>query len=158
MSKFEGFEVVPTASLGSSHGDAIKITVSAVRVSIPKALIVAMGNPSNIAFHRGVGENEGRIIIAADDSGIRLDLGKKKISFSHSEFSDTCVKMIQTYVHGSFRRGSYYSISGVKISEGAYIFDFRNAMEHNVRMWGGHAVSGRNGAQVRPYNMQGQFK
>ena len=33
-----------------------------------------------------------------------------------------------------------------------------DAMEHNVRMWGGHAVSGRNGAQVRPYNMQGQFK
>ena len=170
MSKFEGFEIVPAASLGNSRGDGIRITVSAMRVTLTKALIEAMGSPTSISFHKGVGVNEGKIIIAAEESSIRINLEKKRICFSHSEFSDACVEMIQAYAHGGFRKGTYYSISGIKIGDSAFVFDFRNAMEHNVRVWehaavptpgrvgaqGMHGAQGTNTAQVRPYNMPGQ--
>lgn len=171
MTKFEGFEIVPAASLGYSRSDTIRITVSPVRVSLSNALIDAMGKPTAITFHRGVDKNAGRIIIAAAvEEGIQINPEKKRICFSHSEFTDVCVEMVQTYAHGSFRKGTYYSISGTKVDEDAYIFDFRNAMEHNVRVWehaavpvvgrGGQGVQGAQGmqgAQPRPYNMQGQF-
>lgn len=147
MSKFEGFEIVSAASLGYSSGGTIKITVSNRKVTLPKTLIVAMGKPTHIGLHRGTGENEGKIIIAvADDSGVQINLEKKRVCFSNSGFTDVCSKMIQTYAHGSFRRGTYFSISGVKLDEGVFVFDFRNAREHNVRVWS--ATPARN----RQYN------
>lgn len=166
MSKFKGFEVVPAATFGCSDWSAVRITVSAKKVGLSKPLVDAMGAPSNITFHKGVGENEGKMIIAvAEDAEeqdqIRINPENKKISFSDSGFADICAGMIQAY-GGSFKKGTYYSISGTKVDEGAYVFDFREAVEHNVKM-GARAISAgasrqrtnsfsigdRNGAQDR---------
>ena len=40
------------------------------------------------------------------------------------KFSIICMNLMSTY----------YSISGTKVDEGAYVFDFRGAVEHNVKM------------------------
>lgn len=138
MSKFKGFEVVPATTFGCSDWSAVRITVSAKKVGLSKPLVDAMGAPSSITFHKGVGENEGKMIIAvAENAGeqdqIRINPENKKICFSDSVFAESCAGMIQAY-GGSFKKGTYYSISGTKVDEGAYVFDFREAVEHNVKM------------------------
>lgn len=139
MSKFKGFEIVPATTFGSSGWSAVRITVSAKKVGLSRPLIDALGRPSSITFHKGVGENEGRMIIAAaEDAGeqnqIRINLENKKICFSESEFAAICAEMVQAYGRGSFKKGTYYSISGTKVDDGAYVFDFRDALEHNVKI------------------------
>ena len=63
MSNFKGFDLIPTTSLGNTLRGTIRIIVSAKRVSLPKSLIDAMGQPSSITFHKGLDGNEGKIII-----------------------------------------------------------------------------------------------
>ena len=167
MSKFKGFEVVPATTFGCSNWSAIRITVSAKKVGLSRPLIDAMGAPTSITVHRGVGENEGMMIIAAaesaDDQGqIHINLDNKKICFSDSVFAESCADMIQTYGGGSFKKGTYYSINGTKVDEGAYVFNFREAVEHNVKMGtrgiaagasrqraNSFSIADRNGAQDR---------
>ena len=69
---------------------------------------------------KGIGENEGRMIIAATEDAeeqnqIHINLENKKICFTESEFAAICAEMVQTYGRGSFKKGSYYSISGTKV-------------------------------------------
>jgi hypothetical protein len=72
---------------------------------------------------------------SADEQGqIHINLDNKKICFSDSVFAESCAEMIQTYGGGSFKKGTYYSINGTKVDEGAYVFNFREAVEHNVKM------------------------
>ncbi len=178
MSKFKGFEIVPAATFGCPGWSAIRITVSAKKVGLSRPLIDALGRPSSITFHKGIGENEGRMIIAAaedaeEQNQIHINLENKKICFTESEFAAICAEMVQTYGHGSFKKGSYYSISGTKVDDGAYVFDFRDAVEHYVKVgsYGNSvgaprqrqntfSISDRNGTQdrvtampTRPYGM-----
>ena len=178
MSKFKGFEIVPAATFGCPGWSAIRITVSAKKVGLSRPLIDALGRPSSITFHKGIGENEGRMIIAAaedaeEQNQIRINLENKKICFTESEFAAICAEMVQTFCHGSFKKGSYYSISGTKVDDGAYVFDFRDAVEHYVKVgaYGNSvgaprqrqntfSISDRNGTQdrvtampARPYGM-----
>lgn len=180
MSSFNGFEVVPITDFGCSGWSMIRITVSAMKVGLSKPLIEALGNPEHITVHRGVGENEGKIIIAASDQTekqgqIHINLANKKICFCNSEFSESCTEMVKNYANGSFGKGIYYSIGGSKIEDGAFVFDFHDAVEHNVRMGrrgmggnsatrqrsGSFSMPDRNGVQdrvtampARAYNMQ----
>jgi len=178
MSKFKGFEIVPAATFGCPGWSAIRITVSAKKVGLSRPLIDALGRPSSITFHKGIGENDGRMIIAAaedaeEQNQIHINLENKKICFTESEFAAICAEMVQTYGRGSFKKGSYYSISGTKVDDGAYVFDFRDAMEHSVKVgsYGNSvgaprqrqntfSISDRNGTQdrvtampARPYGM-----
>lgn len=139
MSDFKGFEVVPATDFGYSGWSKIRITVSAIKVGLSKPLIEAMGNPSYITFYRGVGENEGKLIISATEQSeeqgqIHINPSSKKISFCNSEFTESCVDMVKTYAGDNFRKGTYYCIEGTKVDDDAYVFDFHNAIEHNVRM------------------------
>ena len=167
MSKFKGFEIVPAATFGCPGWSAIRITVSAKKVGLSRPLIDALGRPSSITFHKGIGENDGRMIIAAaedaeEQNQIHINLENKKICFTESEFAAICAEMVQTYGRGSFKKGSYYSISGTKVDDGAYVFDFRDAIEHNVKMGtraitasasrqrsNSFSIADRNGAQDR---------
>lgn len=178
MSKFKGFEIVPAATFGCPGWSAIRITVSAKKVGLSRPLIDALGRPSSITFHKGIGENEGRMIIAAaedaeEQNQIHINLENKKICFTESEFAAICAEMVQTYGRGSFKKGSYYSISGTKVDDDAYVFDFRDAVEHYVKVgsYGNtvgtprqrqntFSISDRNGSQdrvtampARPYSM-----
>lgn len=178
MSKFKGFEIVPAATFGCPGWSAIRITVSAKKVGLSRPLIDALGRPSSITFHKGIGENEGRMIIAAaedaeEQNQIHINLENKKICFTESEFAAICAEMVQTYGRGSFKKGSYYSISGTKVDDDAYVFDFRDAVEHYVKVgsYGNSvgaprqrqntfSISDRNGSQdrvtampARPYGM-----
>ncbi len=169
MNTYKGFEVVPISDFGCAGWSQVRITVSSFRVGLSRHLIAAMGNPSYITFHRGVGENEGKMIIAAaentgEQGQIHINLDSKKIIFSKSEFSESCAEMVQTYANGSFSKGTYYSIGGAKIDDAAFVFDFHEAMEHTVK----YGMRGMNiaaaGASVqrpaafsmpqRTYNMQ----
>lgn len=154
MSSFKGFEVVPITDFGCSGWSMIRITVSAMKVGLSKPLIEAMGNPEHITFHRGVGENEGKMIIAAAEQSeeqgqIHINLANKKISFCNSEFSESCAEMVKTYAGGNFGKGTYYSIGGSKIEDGAFVFDFHDAMEHNVKM-GMRGMGGNPATRQRP--------
>lgn len=154
MNSFKGFEVVPITDFGCFGWSAVRITVSAMKVGLSKPLIKAMGNPEYITFHRGVGENEGKMIIAASDNAeeqgqIHINLDSKKIIFSHSEFSESCAEMIQTYANGAFNKGTYYSIGGTRIDDGAYVFDFHEATEHNVKI-GMRGMTGTAGGVSKP--------
>ena len=178
MSKFKGFEIVPAATFGCPGWSTIRITVSAKKVGLSRPLIDALGRPSSITFHKGIGENDGRMIIAAaedaeEQNQIHINLENKKICFTESEFAAICAEMVQTYGRGSFKKGSYYSISGTKVDDGAYVFDFRDAVEHYVKVgaYGNSvgaprqrqntfSISDRNGTQdrvtampARPYGM-----
>ena len=178
MSKFKGFEIVPAATFGCPGWSTIRITVSAKKVGLSRPLIDALGRPSSITFHKGIGENDGRMIIAAaedaeEQNQIHINLENKKICFTESEFAAICAEMVQTYGRGSFKKGSYYSISGTKVDDGAYVFDFRDAVEHYVKVgsYGNtvgtprqrqntFSISDRNGTQdrvtampARPYGM-----
>ena len=57
-----------------------------------------------------------------------------------------CLEMLKKYSEGSFKRGTYYSISGVRMDDPgtsanpkdggqtpAFVFDFREASEHCVK-------------------------
>ena len=140
MISFKGFEVVPAAGMFSTGVKQIRMTVSAKKVGLSEQLLEALNNPTFISFHRGVGENEGKMIIAAtehtgDAGEIQIDPDRKFASFYNCDFVNICDEMIQKFAGGSFKRGTYYSICGIKMEEdSAVIFDFHNAEEHCVKV------------------------
>ena len=156
MISFKGFEVVPASGMFSTGVKQIRMTVSAKKVGLSEQLLDALKHPAYISFHRGVGENEGKMIIAAtentgDAGEIQIDPGRKYASFYNCDFVSMCDVMIQTYAGGSFKRGTYFSINGAKMEEeGAVIFDFRNAEEHCVKVNRGSAAQQRTGAGSFP--------
>lgn len=133
MISFKGFEIVPAAGMFSTGVKQIRMTVSAKKVGLSEQLLDALNHPEYIAFHRGVGENEGKMIIAAiehngDTGEIQLDSHRKYASFYNCEFVSMCDEMIRSYANGSFKKGTYFSINGTRMEEdGAVIFDFRCA-------------------------------
>ena len=88
------------------------------------------------------------IIVAAENAetpgGIRIDSDRKKVEFFNSGFVSMCLEMLKKYSEGSFKRGTYFSIAGVKMDDPgrkpedgdhapAFVFDFREASEHYVK-------------------------
>ena len=151
MINFAGFEVVPAEGMLSKGWSNIRITVSAKKVGLSSSLIDGLGHPSFISLHRGVGENEGKLIIVAAENaetpgGIRIDSDRKKIEFFNSGFVSMCLDMLRKYAGASLKRGIYFSIAGMRLDapevqaendEGertpAFVFDFREASEHYVK-------------------------
>ena len=141
MTTFQGFEIVPTEGMVRHSRTTIRITVSAKKVCLSEALIRALEKPSHIAFFRGVGENEGKMIIAAareedDTEKILITPDRKKVYFWNSNFVSMCGEMLKKYAGGTFKRGTFYSIAGVPLEEyevPAFVFDFKEAEEHLVK-------------------------
>ena len=141
------------------HGRTIiRITVSAKKVCLSRPLIKALKNPSHIVFYRGVGENEGKVIIAAtreddDTEKILITPDRKNVYFWKSDFVSMCVKMVQKYAGGTFKRGTFYSVAGLPFDDegfDAFVFDFREAAEHIVKNTG---YNGRKQAAHPAFNM-----
>ena len=144
MTNFQGYEVVPAEGMVQHGRTTIRITVSAKKVCLSRPLIKALKNPSHIAFFRGIGENEGKIIIAAareedDTEKILITPDRKNVYFWKSDFVSMCVKMVQKYAGGAFKRGTFFSVAGLPYDEeglDAFVFDFREAAEHIVKNTG----------------------
>ena len=130
MISFKGFEIVPAAGMFSTGVKQIRMTVSAKKVGLSEQLLDALEHPAFISFHRGVNENEGKMIIAATEQNgetgeIQIDPGRKYAAFYNCDFVSLCDEMIQKYANGSFKRGTYFSIVGTKMDDSAaVIFDF----------------------------------
>ena len=149
MINFAGFEIVPAEGMLSKGWSNIRITVSSKKVGLSGPLLDGLDHPSFISLHRGVGENEGKLIIVAAENaetpgGIRIDSDRKKVEFFNSGFVSMCLEMLKKYSEGSFKRGTYFSIAGVKMDDPgrkpedgdhapAFVFDFREAVEHCVK-------------------------
>ena len=149
MINFAGFEVVPAEGMLSKGWSNIRITVSSKKVGLSGPLLDGLDHPSFISLHRGIGENEGKlIIVAAKDAeapgSIRIDPDRKKVEFFNSGFVAMSLDMLKNYSGGALKRGTYFSIAGVKLDdpglkseEGdhtpAFVFDFRDAAEHCVK-------------------------
>ena len=140
MISFKGFEIVPATGMFSTGVKQIRITVSAKKVGLSEQLLDALKHPAYISFHRGVGENEGKMIVAAaehtgEPSEIQIEPGRKYAAFYNCDFVAMCDEMIRTYAKGAFRKGTYFSVAGSKMDEdGAVMFDFHNAEEHCVKV------------------------
>ena len=159
MNSYQGFEVVPAEGMARHSRSIIRITVSSKKVCLSDPLIRAMKNPSHIVFYRGVGENEGKLIIAAapdedDPERIPITGDRKKVFFYNNDFVTMCGKILQKYAGRTFKRGAFFSIMGERVEEDldAFVFDFREAVEHIVKSPG---YNGRmkKVAHPQPFNM-----
>ena len=140
MINFSGFEIVPADGMLTHGPGAIRITVSAKKVALSGPLIRALKNPEYISFHWGVGENEGKIIIAAADeedaASTRIQINSDNgVFFYSSDFVDRCCDMLKHMKNANFGYGTFYSIMGKRVDDEteAYIFDLRNAQERCVK-------------------------
>lgn len=79
------------------------------------------------------------MIIAAaceDDEKIQITPDRKKVYFWNSDFVSMCGEMLKKYAGGTFKRGTFFSIAGVSFEEyevPAFVFDFKEAVEHMVK-------------------------
>ena len=143
MTSFQGYEIVPAEGMVRHSRTTIRITVSAKKVCLSEPLIRALKNPSHIAFFRGVGENEGKMIIASareedDTEKIQITPDRKKVYFWNSDFVSMCGEMMKKYAGGTFKRGTFFSIAGLPLDDEEYevpalVFDFKEAVEHLVK-------------------------
>ena len=139
MTSFQGYEVVPAEGMARHSRSIIRITVSAKKVCLSEPLIRGMNNPSHIVFYRGVGENEGKIIIAAapdeeDPERISISGDRKKVFFYNNDFVSMCGRILMKYTGETFKRGAFFSIMGERLEEeDAFVFDFSQAVEHLVK-------------------------
>ena len=151
MINFAGFEIVPAEGMLSKGWGNIRITVSAKKVGLSGSLLDGLKHPSFISLHRGVGENEGKLIIAPAENaeepgGIRIDPDRKKVEFFNSGFVSLCLDMLRKYAGATLKRGTYFSVVGVRLDgpevqaetdedeyTPAFVFDFREASEHCVK-------------------------
>ena len=122
MTSFQGYEVVPAEGMVRHGRTTVRITVSAKKVCLSRPLIKALKNPSHIVFYHGVGENEGKIIITAareddDTEKILITPDRKSVYFWKSDFVSMCVKMVQKYAGGAFKRGTFYSVAGLPFDD-----------------------------------------
>ena len=139
MTSFQGYEIVPAEGLARHSRSIIRITVSAKKVCLSEPLIRGINNPSHIVFYRGVGENEGKIIIAAapdeeDPERIPITGDRKKVFFYNNDFVSMCGRILKKYTGETFKRGAFFSIIGERLEEeDAFVFDFSQAVEHLVK-------------------------
>ena len=73
--------------------------------------------------------------------------------FWKSDFVSMCVKMVQKYAGGAFKRGTFYSVAGLPLDDeafDAFVFDFREAAEHIVKNTG---YNGKKQAAHPAFNM-----
>ena len=155
MTSFQGYEVVPAEGMARHGRTTVRIIVSAKKVCLSRPLIKALKNPSHIVFYHGVGENEGKIIITAareddDTEKILITPDRKSVYFWKSDFVSMCVKMVQKYAGGAFKRGTFYSVAGLPLDDEAFVFDFREAAEHIVKNTG---YNGKKQAAHPAFNM-----
>ena len=126
-----GYEQLFVPSVGSPKVGSCCVIVSEGKVTFSPSVLGKMGHPKRITIHRGVNENEGKIVVEAAENvpgAILVDYDRKKICFYSKEIVEPLKDLIRKCVNGEFVPGIFFSVKGVSIGENALEFDFRDAV------------------------------
>ena len=126
-----GYEQLFVPSVGSPKVGSCCVIVSEGKVTFSSSVLGKLGHPKRIAIHRGVNQNEGKIVVeAAGDvpGAILVDYDRKKISFYSKEIVEPLKELIRKSANGEFVPGIFFTVKGISIGEKALEFDFHDAV------------------------------
>ena len=126
-----GYEQLFVPSVGSPKVGSSCVIVSEGKVTFSSSVLGKLGHPKRIVIHRGVNQNEGKIVVeAAGDvpGAILVDYDRKKICFYSKEIVEPLKDLIRKNANGEFVPGIFFTVKGVSVGEKALEFDFHDAV------------------------------